>query len=130
MINIIKVVIIGLIGTFLTITVKKERPEIALAVSLTTGIIILAICIVPFFDIIENFRSLASKAGIDYLFLETILKIIGISYISQLASQTAEDSGQTGIATKIDFAGKIAIIILAIPILQSILNLLMELVNV
>jgi len=129
MIDIVKIVIIGLIGTFLAITVKNERPEIAIGVSLATGVIILAICIQPFYNIIGNLQALCTKTGIDFVYFETILKIIGISYMAQLASQTAEDSGQKSIATKIDFGGKVAIIVLAIPILQGIIGLLMELTN-
>jgi len=129
MIDVVKIVIIGLVGTFLAITVKEERPEIAIGVSLSCGVIILAICIQPFYSIIGSFEALCNKTGIDFVYFTTILKIIGISYIAQLAAQTAEDSGQKSIATKIDFAGKIAIIVLAIPILQGIIDLLMELAN-
>ena len=129
MLEISKIVIIGLIGAFLAATVKDQKPEFAIAISLITGLIILVKCLSPIFNIIESLRAICSRTNIDIAFFETILKIIGVSYMTQLACQTAEDSGQKAIATKIDFAGKIAIIILSIPILQSIIDILLELVN-
>jgi len=129
MIDVAKIIIIGLVGAFLAITVKEQKPEFALGISLVTGLIILIICLSPIYNVIEALKQICERTSIDIYFFTTILKIIGISYMTQLASQTAEDGGQKTIATKIDFAGKIAIIILSIPILQSIIDILLELVN-
>jgi len=129
MIDVVKIIIIGVVGAFLAITVKDTKPEFAIAIALVTGIIILMMCLEPIFGLITSLKNICERTGIDLTFFEIILKIIGVSYMTQLASAACEDSGQKSIGTKIDFAGKIAIIVLAVPILQQIIDLLLNLVN-
>jgi stage III sporulation protein AD len=129
MIDITKIAAIGLIGTFLTIAVKQQKPEIAIATALATGAVILYMIFPAIFSAVNMLKELCAKTGIEYVFLETILKIIGVSYITQLASSVANDSGQNAIAMKIDFAGKVCIILLSIPILMGIVDLLVGMVN-
>jgi stage III sporulation protein AD len=72
--------------------------------------------------------ELAAKSNVDMIFLQTILKIIGIAYIAEFGAQIVRDAGQEAIASKIELAGKILIMVLAIPIItvivETVLNLL------
>lgn len=71
---------------------------------------------------------LAKQANVNMVYLETILKIIGIAYIAEFASQITKDAGQGSLSSKIELAGKIIILAMAIPILtvmiETILNLI------
>ncbi len=73
-------------------------------------------------------QVLAKEANVNMVYLETILKIIGIAYIAEFASQITKDAGQGTLASKIELAGKIIILAMAIPILtvmiETILNLI------
>jgi len=129
MIDVVKIIIIGIIGAFLAITVKDTKPEFAIAIALVTGLIILTMCLEPVFGVIDALKNLCDRTGIDFSFFTIILKIIGVSYMTQLAASTCEDGGQKAIASKIDFAGKVAIIVLAVPILQQIIDLMLSLIN-
>lgn len=73
-------------------------------------------------------QVLAKQANVNMVYLETILKIIGVAYIAEFASQITKDAGQGTLASKIELAGKIIILAMAIPILtvmiETILNLI------
>lgn len=129
MIDIVRIISVGLIGTFLAITLKQQRPEISIAIALATGAAIFFISFQPLFQIVDMLREFSNRAGIDHVFFTIILRIIGISYLTQLASSVATDSGQTAIAAKIDFAGKMCIVVLSIPILKGIFDLLIGMVT-
>ncbi len=72
-------------------------------------------------------KKLASDANINLVYVETILKIIGIAYIAEFGAQITRDAGQSAIAAKIELAGKIIIITIAIPILKVIIETVLRL---
>src|SRR5690625_7073781 len=58
-------------------------------------------------------ESLGEKANIDDVYLQTILKIIGIAYIAELGASITRDAGLGSVAAKIELSGKIFILVLA-----------------
>ncbi len=59
-------------------------------------------------------------------FLETILKIIGIAYIAEFGAQVTRDAGQDSIASKIELAGKVLIMVMAIPIITVMIETIIQ----
>ncbi len=78
-------------------------------------------------SIIGLISELAESANIHMVYLQTILKIIGIAYIAEFGSQIAKDAGQGAIASKIELAGKIFILVLAIPIIKAVIEMILAL---
>ncbi len=76
--------------------------------------------------IINMFNSLANKANVNNQFFSILLKITGIAFLTEFASSICKDSGETAIATKIDFGGKAIIIGMSIPIISALLDLIIK----
>jgi len=72
-------------------------------------------------------EELAASSGVQMIYLKTILKIIGIAYIAEFGAQIVRDAGQEGIASKIELAGKVMIMVLAIPIISIIIETVIKL---
>ncbi len=79
-------------------------------------------------DILHMIQKIALKANVNMVYLETILKIIGIAYIAEFAAQITKDAGQGAIASKIELGGKIIILAMAIPILTVIIETIIKLI--
>ncbi len=73
-------------------------------------------------------EKIAINANVNIIYVETILKIIGIAYIAEFASQITKDAGQAAIASKIEMAGKILILAMAIPILTVLIETIIALI--
>lgn len=71
---------------------------------------------------------IAVNAKVNIVYVETILKIIGIAYIAEFAAQITKDAGQGAIASKIELAGKILILAMAIPILSVLIETIIKLI--
>ncbi|WP_408954659.1 stage III sporulation protein AD [Natroniella sp. ANB-PHB2] len=125
--EIVQVVGLGLIGTIFTIVVKQYRPELALQLSLVVGLIIFILMVDRIAVIVDVMRRLADEANIDLVYVNTILKVIGIAYIAEFGAQICRDAGENIIASKIEFAGKIMIMVLGVPIMISILESILQL---
>lgn len=126
--NIIQIVGLGFVVTLLIIIIKRERPEIAVQLSLTLSAIILVLMLAKINVVLQLFRDLAEKASINQLYLNTILKIIGIAYITEFGAQICKDAGEGAIASKIEFAGKVMVMVLAIPIITLVIDTIVRLI--
>lgn len=122
----IQIVGLGLIATILILTIKEQKPMFAFLIAIATGIMIFMYLVGKIGGIIEVLEQLAESSGVQMIYLKTILKIIGIAYIAEFGAQIVRDAGQESIASKIELAGKILIMVLAIPIISIIIETVMR----
>ncbi|MGZ7443885.1 stage III sporulation protein AD [Paenibacillus sp. TH7-28] len=125
--EIIQVVGLGLIATVLILVIKEQKPMFAFLIAASTGILIFLYLIGKIGSIIGVLEDLAEKSGVQMIYLKTILKIIGIAYIAEFGAQIVRDAGQEAIASKIEMAGKVLIMVLAIPIISIIIETVIKL---
>ncbi|MFV8827958.1 stage III sporulation protein AD [Alkalihalobacterium sp. APHAB7] len=127
-IEIIQIVGLGLITTFLALVVKEQKPTFAFLLTVFVGILIFLFIIDEIVKVVTMLEDIAKSANINMVYVQTILKIIGIAYIAEFGAQIAKDAGQAAIASKIELAGKILILVMAIPILTSIIEMIISLI--
>jgi stage III sporulation protein AD len=125
--EIIQIVGLGLIVTILSLIIKEQKPEIAFLLATFTGIVIFLFLIGKISSVIRVLEDLATKTGINMVFLKTILKIIGVAYIAEFGAQIVRDAGQESVASKIELTGKILIMVMAIPIISVIIETVVKL---
>lgn len=123
----VQIVGLGLIAAILSLTLKEQKPIFAFLIASFAGIAIFLFLIGKIGTIIDTLQELALASGVQPIYLKTILKIIGIAYIAELGSQLVRDAGQESIASKIELAGKVMIIVLAIPIIGIIIETVVKL---
>ncbi|MDD3653715.1 MAG: stage III sporulation protein AD [Desulfotomaculaceae bacterium] len=126
--DVIQIVAFGLIATVLIVVVKSQRPELGVLLSVAAGVILFLLMLDKIGSIMDVIKDLTDRAGISMVYLGTILKIIGIAYIAEFGAQICRDAGEGAVATKIEFAAKIMILVLAVPIVVAVLQLLLNLV--
>ncbi|QNF30780.1 stage III sporulation protein AD [Metabacillus sp. KUDC1714] len=118
----IQIVGLGLIATFLALIVKEQKPTFAFMLVVFVGCVIFLFLIDQVYEIIRMVERIAIHANVNLIYVETILKIIGIAYIAEFGAQITKDAGQGAIASKIELGGKILILTMAIPILTVIIE--------
>ncbi|MCT8138693.1 MAG: stage III sporulation protein AD [Anaerobacillus sp.] len=120
--EIIQIVGLGLITTFLALVVKEQKPIFAFLLTVFVGVLIFIFLIDQIYMIVTMLQKIAVNANINMVYVQTILKIIGIAYIAEFGAQIAKDAGQGAIASKIELAGKVFILVMAIPIITAIIE--------
>ena len=126
--EVIKIVGVSIFAVIMIIILKNYRPEMALVLSIITGIGIMFYAISKMSSVINVLNDLVSKSGVNTDFLLIIIKVIGIAYIVEFGKNVCIDAGQSSIATKLEMAGKVVIVVLTIPLISSLVNVLVGLV--
>ncbi len=128
--DIIQIVGIGLMTTILAVILREQKPQFAFLLVTIVGLFIFLFLLDKIVQIIDLIRQLAQRTELNNIFLETILKIIGIAYIAEFGSQIARDAGEDGIGSKIELAGKVLILVMAIPIISIIVETVLKLLPI
>ena len=124
--EVIKIIGIGMISLIIIIVIKQYRPEFAVYISITAGILILLISLQKMGAIVNLIQSISQKAGINGEFLSILLKITGIAILTEFAVSVCKDSGESAIASKIEMGSKVIIISMSVPIISSLLELMIN----
>lgn len=125
--SIMQVVALAVVGVVLILVIRQEKPELAVQVSVAAGLIIFALIIWKVVEVFVVLERLALRADLNMVFLGTLLRILGIAYIAEFGTQVCEDAGEGALALKVSMAGKVMILILAVPIITTILDTVMRL---
>ena len=126
--DILQIVGIAFLVTVLILVIREQKPMFAFLLAAFTGVSIFLALIGKIGMVITVLEQLADRSGIPSVYLKTMLKIIGIAYVAEFGAQIVRDAGLESIASKIEFAGKMLILVMAIPIVsvivETVLNLL------
>jgi len=120
--EILQIVIFAFIASIIYIVLKDLNEAFAFLIVLIAGIVIFLAVIKQIGIIFQLLQSLGQKAAIEGMYIETILKIIGIAYIAELGANITKDAGLDSVASKIELAGKVFILVLAIPIITAVIE--------
>jgi stage III sporulation protein AD len=125
--EIAQVVGLALVTTIFLLILRQERPVMAVILSIVFSIVIFTFMMDKMASIIKVLQELSRRAEVNYFFFTSILKILGVAYLGEFAAAICKDAGEQAVASKIEFAAKIIIAVLALPIMIAILESLMEL---
>lgn len=124
--QLLQIVGIGIVATVIIIILRVQKPEIAVQASIVTGVVIFMLLASKLSAVIDLLESYADRADIKPVYFTTVLKITGIAYIAEFGAEVCKDAGESAIASKIELAGKVTIVVLAVPIITSLLDLIIK----
>ena len=125
--EILKIIGVGLLVSIIAVIVKQIKSEFYIIVLLVGGVIIFLMLVEQLKVIIDYFLNIFSKTNLDYSMFITVLKVLGIAYLTEFAHSICVDTGNASIGEKLVLAGKIVIVCLALPIITNLLNIITEL---
>ena len=105
--------------SIIALSVKNMNREIGQMITITAVLAVLAAVIPYIVKVIASIKELSSYSSMGERYLEPILKITGIAYISQIGAELCSDSGEKALASRVEMAGKIAIGAITIPIARE-----------
>ena len=109
----IKVIMAALAGVFLAAVLKSVKSEMTMLVAAGVSVLILFYILSGLSVIVEQLKMLQGYIGI-------LVKMIGISYMTQLAADICRDNGQSAVAGQLEVFCKITIAALGMPVVLTL----------
>ncbi len=124
-----KLIIVGIIGAVVIGYLKSTGSNLVGAATVGIGTIIFILVVSEIGKVVGSIENLLNISNIDSTMCGIIIKITGISYLVEFASDTIEDFGAKSVADKVLFGGKILILSMSFPIIKSLIALLSVLIG-
>ena len=123
--------IVGLlvVVAVLAVILRHQRPEQALVLVLMTGVLITVSLLGKAQSILNELTNLLSQSGLSSEYDAILFKGLGICLITQLASDTCKDAGEMALSAKAELAGRMALLILGLPLFQKIASVAVGLIG-
>lgn len=122
--SMLKVAVIGVMGALLALLLKGEKAGQSLWIVLASCLLIMGISVAKLSDILTMIRDVEEALGSGALYLQVLLKMIGISYVAEFGAEICKDAGFGAVAGQIEFFGKIMLLAVSIPIIQNLVTLI------
>lgn len=126
--ELIRIAILGIIAAIFVVVISEKKPEMGMLLGLVFGVIALMIAFGKAGAIIKALEDTIESAGIDAKLLVPVLKITGMAYITQFSVDVCKDVGQNSIAGKVEIVGKIMMLLVAVPIVTSLIHIISSII--
>ena len=120
--NSFAVCIFALAATGAIIVIRRTNSEIAVLASATAGVLIFGYIIKASVPLFEFIGELTSENQVSTYFA-VMLKALGISMCCRIGAEICRDSGENALASKIELAGKVSIVLISIPVVKQLLEI-------
>jgi len=115
---------LGVVLTVFQAQLREEQPSWAVLVGIAFVAVVFLALMPQFSSAFQAVTALAREAQVSSLYLNPVLKTIGVAYVTSFGAQISREAGEEAISGMIELAGKLVILLIALPLLQAILNTL------
>lgn len=120
--EIIKVTFIGIAGVILAVFLRQWKSEFSLYISITTALVIFFYINSKIRSVVETFEVFNSYLDTKGEYIKLLLKMTGITYISEFASSICKDCGYGAISSQIEIFARIALLLISLPVIVTLLE--------
>ena len=118
-------IVIAVASALGVLLLRQVKPELAVIVGLVGTILIFLMVVSGLTKIISSINGIVAQTGLATQLFASILKIVGIGYLCEIAASICEESGARAVADMVILGGKIIIMVLAIPIIQALVDVVL-----
>lgn len=127
--EITSLIVLCIITALLALSLRGQRPEFAMLLSLGCGVFVLLNLLGQMKGILSGLeRVMAGLSGQSDL-TGIILKALGICIVAELGSQCCRDAGEAAVAAKVELAAKTALVLMCMPVFTQLLETAGELLR-
>ena len=125
--NMIKIAAVGVAAVLLAMQFREVKPQYGMYVVFGAGLLVFFYAFSNLEGIVEVIGQFREYVQIEGEYVEILLKMLGISYVSEFGASLYKDSGYSSLAGQIELFGRLSIILVSIPVVLSLLRILGQL---
>ena len=120
--DMLKIAIIGVSGVLLALFLKQHKPEYSIYIVMITGVILFFYGITKLETILAGIYQIEARLPINMVYMKSLVKIIGVTYLAEFTGSICKDAGFSTIASQVEIFGKLAILAFGMPIITALLE--------
>lgn len=125
--DILRIAGLALLGVFTALLLKNSKGEYSLLAGLAMALLVCGYVVTNLLEVVASIEALWNRIAGNTEFLHILLKIVGITYISDLTSGICKECGYAVLAGQVTVAGKMGVLLAGFPIFMNLLEFVLEL---
>ena len=122
--DIVRIAALGIVGALLGILLKGQKKEYELFVTLGVSLCIFYFIISKLELVLGVINKMQEYVELDTGYIAILVKMIGITYVSEFSANLCRDAGYQAVAGQIEMFGKLSILVISMPVLLVLLETL------
>lgn len=127
--NLIAVSFAAVIVVLIAIKIKDMDSGYGVILSMAGCVMVMYFVVSRFRQITDYIDRITAYISVNITYIDVIMKMIGLAYVCQFSSDLCRDAGYNAIASQVEMAGKISLILLSMPVLMSVIDLVVKIVE-
>jgi stage III sporulation protein AD len=124
--DIVQIGVIGVAGVILAIQFRNGKSEYSIYISMAVSMLVFFFILSQMRIFIELIQEISGFMNLRNAYIATLLKMLGITYVSEFAAAICKDAGYQAIAGQIEISAKLFLMGLSVPVLLSLLEVIRE----
>ena len=120
--NILSAVLLCIVAALLSLFLRQYAPEYAALLSLGLSVLLLLFLTDGIRSVLETVQSFLKEAAFQPELVAILIKCLGICIIAELGSQSCRDAWEQAIASKVELAARVSLILISLPLFRELLN--------
>ena len=125
--DLMKIAALAVCAAVCALVLRRMRPEMGAALSIAAGLMVLLLAIPMVAQVMNGLSDMAQSGGVSDGYMAQLLKVAGVSLLMDFAAQTCRDAGEESLAMKAELAGRVMLLALALPFMQTLLGQILSL---
>ena len=117
----LKVCATALVSVAVGAVIKLTKRELSFAVKVAGALLGFGIVFLSLREVINSASGILNTDGFSE-YAELILKALGVALLAHIASSVCRDCGEPNIASVVELAGKVEILLISLPMIERLLK--------
>ena len=127
--NVVGIAGLALCAAVIAAMLRRYHQEYAVLLSIAAGVVILLELFANIAPALGQIKTLLSTSGLSADYALILLKTLGVCFLAQFAADSCRDAGENALASKVELAGKISIVVLSLPLFEKIAETAVSLIG-
>lgn len=120
--DIVKIAILGIAGVLIALPLRKEKGEYSTFIAIAVCICIFVYLLTKVETILQFAERLQTMLTVDSRYIGLLIKMVGITYVAEFATDICKDAGYAAIGNQIEIFAKLSILVVSVPVLGAFLE--------
>ena len=124
-----KAAAVVILTIILGLTLGKTQKDIAIALTVMTCSMVMMIAVQCLSDVIRFLWDLNNRCSYQNSFVDTLLKISGVTMVTELMCMISADAGNSSLGKATQILGTSVILFMSLPIFESFLTIIQQILR-
>lgn len=115
-----------LLAGAMVMLLKQMQPQAAALLSVAFGVLLVGVLLGQIAEYIEAVRAFLDSLALDERYFSIMVRSMGVVLVTQLAAQACEDMGAQSVARHAEFAGRLALLGIAVPVFMELTQMAVD----